>query len=427
MTIPYDPFSPAVRENPYPWYAALRDDAPVHWAETTRAWVVSRHADVAFVLKSPEIFSSDAMRTMLINPSGPEAMNDPATLKRMLALAESLPFPVQELMASRNLVAEDPPSHGVMRGLVNRGFTPRRIQGLEARAREIVDDCVAKLRSGADFDVVHDLAIPLPVTLIAEILGVAPDHRSDFKRWSDALISGTSGSGRDRDPVESGLAGALADLQRYIHEVVERREREPGDDLISVLVQAREGGVALSTLDVVMFVILLLVAGNETTTNLIGNATSALLAHPDQLARVHADRALVPALVEEVLRYESPIQLLFRRATQDVEVAGTRIAAGSIVIPLLGSANRDERQWGEDAGELRIDRNAQGHLAFGFGVHFCLGASLARLEARVALDALVGLLPDRVRAPGEIAYVDSFLVRGPARLELTARSSRGAS
>jgi cytochrome P450 len=420
MTIQYDPFSPAVREDPYPHYAALREEAPVHWAETTRAWVVSRHDDVSFVLKSPELFSSDAMQTMLITVPGPEAMNDPATVKQMLALAESLPFSIQDLMNSRNLISQDPPAHGVMRGLVNRGFTPRRIQGWEARAREIVEDCVAGLRRGGDFDVVHELAIPLPVTLIAEILGVEPEHMGDFKRWSDALISGVSGSGRDLDPFESGLLGALADLQRYIHGVVERREREPGDDLISVLVQAREGEAGLSTLDVVMFVILLLVAGNETTTNLIGNATCALLSHPDELARVHADRSLVPALVEEALRYESPIQLLFRRATRDLEIAGTPIAAGSVVIPLLASANRDERRWGADAGEFRIDRNPQGHLAFGFGNHFCLGASLARLEARLALDALVDLLPGRVRGPGELEYVDSYLVRGPARLELAA-------
>jgi cytochrome P450 len=337
-----------------------------------------------------------------------------------MRLAQSLPFTIQELMAARNLISEDPPVHGDLRGLVNRGFTPRRIQGLEARAREIVEQCLTRLRGGEDFDVVHDLAIPLPVTLIAEILGVDPEHMDDFKRWSDALISGVSGSGRDQDPIESGLAGAMGSLQSYIRDIVERRERDPGEDLISVLVQAREGEIALSTPDVVMFVILLLVAGNETTTNLIGNATCALLAHPDQLARVHADRSLVPALVEETLRYESPIQLLFRRATRDVEIAGTRIEAGSVVIPLLASANRDERQWGPDAGSFRIDRNPQGHLAFGFGVHFCLGASLARLEARLALGGLVDLLPGRVRSPGALQYVDSFLVRGPARLDLAA-------
>ncbi len=201
---------------------------------------------------------------------------------------------------------------------------------------------------------------------------------------------------------------------------MERREREPGDDLISVLVQAREGEAGLSTVEVVMFVILLLAAGNETTTNLIGNATCALLAHPEELARVHADRSLVPALVEEALRYDSPVQLVFRRATRDVEIAGTRIAAGSIVVPLLGSANRDERQWGPDADTFRVDRNPQGHLAFGFGIHFCLGASLARLEARLALDALVDLLPGRVRSPADPRVRRLVLVRGPARLELAA-------
>jgi cytochrome P450 len=420
MTISYDPFSPDVRENPYPRYAALRDEAPVYWAEKTRAWVVSRYDDVSFVLKNPEIFSSDAMRTMLMGGSGPDPMSDPASLQRMMAIAAALPFSLQELVSARNLIAADPPEHGGLRGLVNRGFTPRRIQSWEPRARAIVDRCLAKLRAGRDFDVVHDLAIPLPVTLIAEILGVEAERMGDFKRWSDALISGMSGSGRTLDPVASGFAGAMGALQSYIRGVVEEREKEPGEDLISVLLEAREGGARLSTLDLVMFVILLLVAGNETTTNLIGNATCALLAHPGELARVHADRGLVPALVEESLRYESPIQMLFRRATRDVEIAGTEIEANSFVIPLLASANRDERQWGADAGEFRIERNPQAHLAFGFGIHFCLGASLARLEARIALEALVDVLPGRTRRRGDVDWVDSYLVRGPSKLELAA-------
>jgi cytochrome P450 len=422
MTLQYDPFA-RVRENPYPDYAALREQAPVHWAETTRAWVVSRYEDVAFVLKNPDLFSSDAMRTMLANGSGPEAMNDPATVKEMIALAEALPFSIQEMTASRSLIAEDPPTHEFMRGLVNRGFTPRMIQGWEARAREIVEGCVAGLRGGGDFDVVRDLAIPLPVTLIAEILGVEPERMGDFKRWSDAVVTGSSGSRRNQGLVESGYAGAMGNLQTYIRDIVEKRRREPSDDLISVLVQAREVGAGLSTLDVVMFAILLLLAGNETTTNLIGNATCALLSHPDELARVHADRSLVPALVEEALRYESPVQMIFRRATRDVEIAGTRIAAGSTVIPVLASANRDERKWGPDAAEFRIERNPQGHLAFGFGIHFCLGASLARLEARLALEALVDILPGRVRGPGRLEYVDSYLVRGPTSLELAPAST----
>jgi len=420
MTIDYDPLTPTARENPFATYAVLREKAPVHWAEKTRAWVVSRYDDVAFVLRSPELFSSDAMRTMLMGGSSPDAASDPTAVMRMMKLVEALPFSAQELVSARNLIAEDPPVHGVMRGLVNRGFTPRRVQDWEGRARQVVEECVSRLRSQGEFDVMRGLANPLPMTLIAEILGVEPEHMDDFKRWSDIVVSGLSGSGRDLDPAESGLADAMGGLQTYIRGVVERREREPGDDLISVLVQAREGAAALSTADVVMFVMLLLLAGNETTTNLIGNATCALLAHPEELERVHADRKLVPALVEETLRWDGPVQLVFRRATRDVEIAGTRILAGQIVIPLIGSANRDERKWGADAERFRVDRNPQGHLAFGFGNHFCLGASLARLEAQIALESLVDLLPGRRRRPGPLEYVDSFLVRGLAKLELYA-------
>jgi cytochrome P450 len=418
MTIDYDPLTSAAGEDTFAKYAILREEAPVHWAEQTRGWVVSRYDDVAFVLRSPELFSSDAMRTMLMGGSSPDVASDPNAVMRMMTLAQALPFSAQELVTARNLIAEDPPGHGVMRGLVNRGFTPRRIQDWEDRARQVVEDCVSRLRGQREFDVMRGLANPLPMTLIAEILGVEPERMDDFKRWSDVVVSGISGSGRDRDPAESGLAEAMGALQTYVRDVVELRAHEPGDDLISVLVQAREGAAELSTPDVVMFVMLLLLAGNETTTNLIGNATCALLAHPEELALVHADRKLVPALVEETLRYEGPVQLVFRRATRDVEIAGTRISAGQIVIPLLGSANRDERKWGADAERFRIERNPQGHLAFGFGNHFCLGASLARLEAQVALEALIDLLPERTRKPGAVEYVDSFLVRGPAKLEL---------
>jgi len=419
MTIEYDPFSPAVRDDPYPHYARLRDESPVHWSEAARGFVVTRYDDVAFVLKSPELFSSDAMQTMLMGgtPSA-DPMQDPATLQRMLSIVQALPFSMQELLTARNLIAADPPAHGAMRTLVNRGFTPRRVQSWEKRGREVVEACTARLRAGGDFEVVRDLAIPLPVTLIAEILGVEAERMDDFKRWSDAIVSGLTGSGRDLDPVESGFAAALGELQAYIGDVIEQRESNPGDDLVSVLIEARDGEGRLSTVELIFFVLVLLVAGNETTTNLIGNATQALLSNPDELARVHADRSLVPALVEETLRYDSPVQILFRRATRDLEIEGTPIPAGSIVIPALGSANRDERQWGRDASQFRIERNPQGHLAFGFGIHFCLGASLARLEARLALDALVEHLPRRVRRESRLEYIDSFLVRGPTRLEL---------
>jgi len=419
MTQDYEPFSAAVREDPYPIYARLRDHAPVYWAAQAQAWCVSRHADVQAVLRSAADFSSDAMRTILAGGRpGEDPRTDPEAMQRVLAFAQAFPFSGQELIASRNLISEDPPRHGVLRAIVNRGFTPRRIAAWEPRMQAIVGECLAKLRGADGFDLIEDLAIPLPVRIIAEFLGVEPERRADFKRWSDAIVSSMTGSGRGLDPVASGLVGALRDLSEYVLSVIAEREKAPGDDLVSALVAAQDGEARLAPVEVVMFVILLLAAGNETTTNLIGNAAIALLQHPDQLERLRADRSLLPGAIEEALRFDGPVQVVYRRATRDVELPSGRIPANAAVVAMIGSANRDERQWGPTAAEFRVERNPQGHLGFGFGNHFCLGASLARLEARVALEALLDVLPTLRRREPRTDYVDSFLVRGPRRLPL---------
>jgi cytochrome P450 len=209
---------------------------------------------------------------------------------------------------------------------------------------------------------------------------------------------------------------AIGEMTRYVVKIARQRRRRPADDLISLLVSG-DAGERLRPIDVVQFVTLLLVAGNETTTNLIGNATSALLDHPQQLARVAADPALIPGLIEETLRYDAPIQLLFREALADVQIGGVTIPQGATVVPLLGSANRDERRF-EDPDRFDVTRNPQGHVGFGFGKHFCLGASLARLEARVALEALVPELLHLRRSEARLPRIDSFLVRGASRLTL---------
>jgi cytochrome P450 len=251
--------------------------------------------------------------------------------------------------------------------------------------------------------------------VIAEMLGVEPSRLPDFKRWSDAIIANTTGPGR-ADPFNDAYVDAIVELMAYLREVVVARQRGPADDLVSVIASQQAGEDGLTTREVVQFAVLLLVAGNETTTNLIGNLVSALLEHPDQLARVAADPALVPAAIEETLRFDPPIQIVFRVATEDTEIAGTRIPRGSFVAPLLGSANRDERQF-PDPDRFDVGRNPQAHVAFGFGKHFCLGAALARLEARVALEALLPALP-KLERDGPKELVDSFLVRGPRRLVL---------
>ena len=416
MAVEYEPFDTRWRDDPYPVYRELRDRDPVHWAPAAGVYCVSRHEDVLFVLTHAELFSSRAMFTVLMNggEENPPRMSWQVLrfLVRYLVRARLNPFAFPN---ARNLIAADPPVHGPMRSTVNRGFTPRLVRSWEPRIRELVAEQMARVASSESFDVVRDLAIPLPVTIIAEMLGVEPERRDDFKRWSDAVIEGTTGA-RRADRFHPVTVEAIVELNRYLREVIRRRRREPADDLVSAILAHQPGGTSLSNVELVMFVQLLLVAGNETTTNLIGNAVNALLDHPAQLERVCADAALVPKLVEEALRYDSPIQMVFRTATRDVEIGGTRIPEGAVVAPLLGSANRDERRF-DSPDAFDVTRDAQGHLAFGFGHHFCLGASLARLEGRAALDALVPELP-RLERRAPRALLDSFLVRGPRRLEL---------
>ena len=299
---------------------------------------------------------------------------------------------------------------------MNRGFTPRRIAAWEPRIRALAEQHLDALRRGAPFDLVGDFAIPLPVTIIAEMLGVEPERKHDFKRWSDAFIEGSTGTGR-ANPFAPEFTDAVLDFMSYLRSVVRERRRAPGDDLVSAILAESPGGEALSDLEVMLFVQLLLVAGNETTTNLIGNAVHALLDHPEQLERVHRAPGLVPALVEEALRFDAPVQIVFRTATRDVEIGGAVLPAGALVAVLIGSANRDERRFA-NPDVFDVGREPRGHLAFGFGEHFCLGSALARLEARVALEALIPELACVERSSADREIVDSFIVRGPKQMQL---------
>jgi len=416
----YDPFDPATRTDPYSYYSTLREKHPVYFAEASSAWCVSRYDDVMSVLTTPESFSSDAMQTMMMGfRPGTDLTADPAALQSLMMLTELLPFSLDQLLSVRSLIASDPPMHRLMRNIVNRGFTPRRIAALEPRAKQIVSECMSGLYDGRSFDLIADLAIPLPVIIIAELLGVEPDRRADFKEWSDKLVAGATGSGRGGDPIESGFGPAIASFCDYFVEVAARRRREPQDDLISALVRD-DGQESLDEIGAVFFALLLLVAGNETTTNLIGNAVRALLAHPDQLALVSANTdAMVRRVVEETVRWDGPVQFVFRRAVSDIDIAGTTIPAGATVIPLLGSANRDSSAF-RDAERFDVMREQRANVGFGFGIHFCLGAALARLEARVALDALIPELPRMRLSDAPVEFVDSYLVRGPRELRLNA-------
>ena len=380
----YNPFSPEVKENPYQYYAELRRDRPVYHVESMDAYAVSRYEDVGRLLRQPELFSSTGFGTT--NIDGRE---------------------------TKMLISCDPPDHTRLRNLVNRAFTPRMVADLEPRIRDITDELIDRAIPRGEFDLIEDLAIPLPVTIIAEILGVESERRADFKRWSDSVVAQHS-SPEEMEAHERLMGAFIA----YFQDTIERRRHEPKEDLISVLVQAKEEQQALTSDELVTFTILLLVAGNETTTNLIGNAVLALLEHPDQLAKVLDDRSLIPNLVEEALRYDSPVQFLFRKAMADVEIAGVDILKDSIVLPLYGSANRDERKYRE-AERFDVTRDTQGHVAFGHGIHFCLGAPLARLEGTIALEAILFRLTNLTRTEDKVERVDSLFLRGLKRLPLS--------
>jgi len=414
--VDWDPYSDRFRNDPYPMYRQLRDRAPVHYSPTSKTWTISRHEDVVAVLKDTEVFSSKTGGGQLDTAIRELPLVAQLQLfTRFVAKMRAAPWTMRR---ARMLIQEDGDSHGRMRDLVNRGFTPRQIQRLEPRIRAIVSGCLAELRAKPQFDLVSELNIPLPVTVIAEMLGVEPDKRHVFKEWSDAIITGATGSALS-NPFDSGVLDAMAELRAYLRPIVRERKKHPADDLISTLVAAEVDGEGLSDYEIFLFVLLLLVAGNETTTNLLGNAVDALLLHPEQLARVSADLRLVPALVEETLRFDGPIQFLTRRTARETTLHGQTIPADAAVVVLLGSANRDERRFPEP-DRFDVTRDARGHVAFGFGAHFCLGASLARLEAKAALEALVPELPRLARVRPEREFLDSYLVRGRVRLDLRA-------
>jgi hypothetical protein len=355
----YSPFDPEVMADPYPVYRELRDHAPAYWSSQASCWVLSRYDDVSAALADPATYSSAS--GIFPTPPGVD-MTD-------------LFLPM--------LIMSDPTRHTQLRHLVSKAFTPRRIAGLETHIQTLVDDLLDKTPETGAWDFVSGFAGPLPAIVIADMLGVPREDRQQFRTWSTTLIQ----SNPVRGEFGPGLDAAAA-LYEYFSAFLAERRAHPRDDLMTALVQAEVDGEHLSEEELLGFCLLLLVAGHETTTNLLSNSAAILAAHPESRRQLADNPDLVPAAVEELLRYDSPVQGLARTVTRPVDLHGQRMKAGDTVLLLFGSANRDDHAF-PDADHFDINRHPERQVAFGRGIHFCLGASLARLEARIALQALL--------------------------------------
>jgi cytochrome P450 len=317
------------------------------------------------------------------------------------------------------MLFRDPPDHTRLRALVSKAFTPRTIEVMRGHIQEIVDRLLDRALARGGMDVIEDLAYPLPVTVICEMLGVPVDDHASIRGWSADIARSLDAIGLPSDPsvAERGRTARRA-LADYFRALLPERRARPQADLLSGLLAAEEQGDRLTEPEVISMCLLLFIAGHETTVNLIGNGTLALLRHPEQLARLQADPALVPAAIEELLRYDSPVQRTARIASTDVELAGHRIARGTMVVTVLGAANRDPAQFAEP-DRLDVTRRDVRHIAFGYGIHFCLGAPLARVEGQLALGALLHRAPGLRLAETSPEWRESSVLRGLKRLAVT--------
>lgn len=386
----YDPLDPAVRADPYPYFAHLRKHEPVKHLPAMNGYAVSRHADTRAVLLDHERFSSRPLIQIAFGAFNP---------------APDAPY----------MIAADPPDHSRLRGLVNRAFTRRYVAGMRAEIEKAVHHFLDRLDGQREFDFTGEFAAPLPVSVIAEMLGVESDMHAAFRRWSNNV---TAGGNEDAlsDSQREEIRNDSDEFRAYFLERIDDARKHPRDNLISALVNAEQDGQKLAADEVLAMCVLLLIAGNETTTNLLSNALVCLRDFPDQERLVRDQRALVPKLLEESLRYLTPVQLLFRLATRDTEIAGVPIPKNSIVMPMYASANRDERVF-HDADRLNVEReDLRQHLAFGWGVHMCVGKALSLLEGEIAMNALFDRFPRIEITVPEIDWCDAFYLRGPKAL-----------
>ncbi len=371
-------FTPEAFANPYPLYHAVRAEEPVSFNRLLPGWVAISYDTVAAVLRDPRM----SARRFFPNDPVPPGLE---------AVAE-------ELRASRHfrslwILFLDPPEHTRLRGLVSKAFTPAVVARMRDQIQRLVDSLLDQVQARGEMDLIRDLAYPLPATVISVMLGLPPEDRDRFKSWSDDMAASFTSFAApdivDRVRRSQRSQQALAD---YFHGLVEQRRKRPSGDLLSALVAAEEHADVLSEEELLASCVLLLFAGHETTTNLIGNGLLALLRHPDQLQRLRDEPALIASAVEELLRYDSPVQFTSRVTPDEVELGGKRIPKGELITLMIGAANRDPAQF-PDSDRLDLARRDNRHLSFAHGVHFCLGAPLARLEGQIAISTVLRRLP----------------------------------
>jgi cytochrome P450 len=392
----------AFKADPYPFYARLREEAPVcrvRLPDKRDAWLIARYGDVAAALKDPRLVKD------------PRNAMSPEQLRRQ----PWMPAFVKPL--TRNMLDLDGGDHARLRTLVHKAFTPRRVEQIRQRVQDLTDQLLGNVPRKRDVDLIRQYALPLPTTVIAWMLGVPDKDRMRFHRWTSRIVSASSSP-------RGGLMAvpSIAALMRYLRRQIVARRADPRDDILTALVQAEEAGDRLNEDELLAMVFLLLIAGHETTVNLIGNGTLALLQHPSERARLRDNPGLITTAIEELLRYTSPVETATERyAREDLEIAGITIHRGEMVLAAIASANRDQRQFSHP-DMLDITRHPNAHLAFGTGIHYCLGAPLARLEGQIAIATLLRRLPDlRLAVPSEtLRWRPGLVLRGLESLPITA-------
>jgi len=394
----FNPFDPAFRANPYPFYDVLRERAPVYWSPL-ESIVLSRYDDIAVTLRSND-FSRDIEKNA--NPG----TSSTQTRKRERRAEDG----------GKSILNLDPPDHTRLRRLVSLAFTPSAIERLRPRVQQLVDDILDRAQERGSMELIDELAFPVPFQVISDLLAMPTERSTELREWSQVLTTSLEPTTTD-DDLDRAEA-VLGDFIPYLTSIIDERRRHLGDDLLSALIQVEESGDRMSNTELIAFVLLLYVAGHETTVNLIGNGTLALLRNRDQLVRWRDDRSLDACAVDELLRYDGPVQLTVRVPVVPVRYGEIEVEPGTVVMTVLGAANHDPAMFDDPHG-LRLDRpNAGRHLAFAAGVHYCLGSSLAKLEAQVAIGSVIRRFPD-LELAGEPGWRDRLTIRGVDRLPLS--------